>query len=120
MNDLTRIRAGAFALALCLGGSAANADVLGLSRSASGESAQSVAELIARNIGLQRLSEVDPDLARLLAIRLMELTVQEGPSPEADGESDGEVDPDIDRLKRSSPEAVLDLIELMEKAARAR
>lgn len=123
MIDLTRIRAGAFALALCLGGTAADADMLGLSRSAAGELAQSVAGLIARNDVLRRLSEVDPDLARLLAIRLMELSAQEGVPAGGDGEIDeagDAADPDIERLRRSSPEAVLDLIELMEKASRAR
>ena len=118
MTDLARRLSVTIALTLVLCGSVANADLLGLSRSAAGQ-AQAVTGFIARNEELRKLSEVNPELARLIATRLMELTVQEGVAPGQDVGSGDSAKPDIDGLIRSSPEAVLDLIELMKKASKA-
>ncbi len=118
MNDIARSLAGAVGIALAVCAPSADADILGLLRSGDGSPGTSVAEIIARTDELRRLAEHDPDLARLFALRLLELTSGEGAAPAHGGDS--AVAPDAGLLRRSSPEAVLDLIELMEKAARAR
>lgn len=118
MNDIARSLAGAVGLAAVMSASPAAADILGILRSGDGSPDTSVAELVARTGELKRLSEHDPDLARLFALRLLELMSAEGAAPARDGGSG--TGPDAGLLRRSSPEAVLDLIELMEKAARAR
>lgn len=118
MNEIARRIAGALGIAMALHASSANADILGLSRSGDGSPDTSVAEIIARTDGLRRLAEDNPELARLFALRLLELMSAEGNAPTHAGDSAAA--PDAGLLRRSSPEAVLDLIELMKKAARAR
>ncbi|MXW86264.1 MAG: hypothetical protein F4103_08490 [Boseongicola sp. SB0673_bin_14] len=118
MNDIARNLAGAVGLALVMSASPAAADILGILRSGDGSPDTSVAELVARTDELRRLAEHDPDLARLFALRLLEMMSGEGVAPAHGGDSGAGADAGL--LRRSSPEAVLDLIELMEKAARAR
>lgn len=118
MNDIARSIATALGIAMAMGASPADADILGISRSGEASPDPSVAEFIARTDELRRLAEDDPDLARLFALRLLELISADGAAP-GHG-SDSAAVPDAGLLRRSSPEAVLDLIELMEKAARAR
>ena len=117
MTDARRRLAAVVVSAAAAAASAADADLLGLDRSAGAGDAREAAELIGRNADLARLAEFDPDLARLIALRLLELA---GGAAPASGDAGGTANPDIDGLKRSSPEAVLDLIELMRKASKAR
>ena len=82
--------------------------------------AGSVSELIERNQQLRDLYEINPEAASAIARLLLAITAQTDTGSE-DGTNDGEtVDPDIDALRRSSPQAVLDLIELMKRASEAR
>lgn len=119
MNDRFRTLTFVTGLTLLLNGPAANADLLGISR-ATVDPAPPVAEFISRNAELRKLSGINPELAQLIAKRLMELAEQGGTAQALEGATGDSANPDIDRLIRSSPEAVLDLVELMRQAAKAR
>lgn len=109
-----------FALATALASIplAVKADLLGESRDVIGKPGP-VAALIERNESLRMLSDVNQELAWLIAKRLLELTEEETEFG-LEGGGDAIANPDLDSRIPSSPEAVLDLIELMEKASNAR
>ena len=109
-------------LALCLAGQHASAEQ-SETGPASDERDRLVAELIERNQRLRELYEVNPEVTRAIALRLMEAAAQDdaGQTGATDDDGDGGIaDPDFDALGRSSPQAVLDLIELMKLASETR
>ena len=108
-------------LVLCLAGPWARAERLEAG-SAGDERDRRISELIERNQRLRELYEVNPEVTRAIALRLLEITAQDDADQTgaADEDDDGSTaNPDIEALGRSSPQAVLDLIELMKLASEA-
>ena len=102
-------------LVLCLAGQDARAEH-SETGSAGDDRDALVTELIERNQRLRELYGVNPALTRAIALRLLEHAAQDdtGRTAAADeGGNAGTDNPDIDALERSSPQAVLDLIELL-------
>ena len=111
--------AAAAAAVLLSSGAAVHADLLGGYVSAQDRD-PAVSELLERSPLLRELAETRPALAEMVLQRLRELADEHGvsllASPQG-GDADGLA---LDPLRRASPTAVLDLIELMKQASKAR
>ena len=106
-------------LVLCLAGQHARADQ-SETGSADDERDRLVAALIERNQRLRELYEVNPEVTRAIALRLLEIAAPDDTDQTGATDDDGDegpANPDIDALGRSSSQAVLDLIEIMKMAA---
>lgn len=99
--------------------SATQADLLG-GYVSPGDRDPEVAELLERSEWLRSVAEANPALAQMIVQRLLELATEHGVSLLADPDSGGTGDLELEPLRRASPTAVLDLIELMKQASKAR
>ena len=109
-------------LVVCLAGQCTRAEQ-SETVAAGDEQDRLISELIERNQRLRELYKADPEVTRAIALRLLEIATQDdaGQTGATDEDGDGSTaNPDIDALGRSSPQAVLDLIELMKKASEVR
>ena len=106
-------------LVLCLAGPHATAEQSETGSADDGRD-RLVSELIERNQRLRELYKVNPEVTHAIALRLIEIAAQDDADPTGAADAHGEgstANPDIDALGRSSPQAVLDLIELMKLAS---
>lgn len=106
-------------IVLLVGGARAHADLLGGYVSPRERNAATT-ELLERSESLRDLAEANPALAQIVLQRLQELAAQHGVSllaDPADAHADGL---DLEPLRRVSPTAVLDLIELLKQASKTR
>ena len=107
------------AIVLLVGGGGAHADLLGGYESPR-EPDAATSELLERSESLRGLAAANPALAQIVLQRLRELAAQHGVSLLADPADDRADGLDLEPLRRASPTAVLDLIELMKQAAKPR